>query len=95
MNRGSCNYSNLGNYDTAPNAQLMGHPPATLGPNADRAPYRQYVVPSWNAPSYSTLQHNVNEGPSCSGYFTIDNAYPGGNNCGQSVFGMTQTKYCR
>ncbi len=39
-----------------------------------------YMVPQYSAPGYSTLTGD--SAPSCSGYFSITNAYKGGANCG-------------
>lgn len=94
MNKGSCNYSNLKNYNNVPAAGMMGTPALARGANADSVPAGKYLVPSWGGPSYSALQHG-NAAPTCSGYFTIDSAYPGGNNCAASAFGVMQTKSCR
>lgn len=68
----SCSYASLSNYNNGSKGQSPPVPATTVS--------GVYVVPSWNSPSYSTLMHD--SAPSCSGYFSVTNAYgKGANNC--------------
>ena len=69
----SCSYANLSNYN---NGSQGTNPPVSASVISG-----VYVVPEYSSPGYNTLSHNSN-GPSCSGYFNIQNAYgANANNC--------------
>ena len=66
----ACSYSNLQNYN---NSRGTWGQPAVAASTVSG----QYVVPVFGAPGYDTLARGKanNPGPSCSGFFSIDNAY--------------------
>ena len=67
----ACSYSNLQNYNNS--RGTWGQP--ALTPSTVSG---QYVVPVFGAPGYDTLSKGKSadgSGPSCSGYYSIDNAY--------------------
>lgn len=59
----ACAYATLNNYNTPSGIAI---PRATVS--------GKYIVPTFSAPSYSTLTHGQSV-PSCNGYFTISSAY--------------------
>jgi len=68
-----CSYASLSSYNNG----NKGVRPAMQATNVSG----KYVVPSYSAPGYNTLSHNV--APTCSGYFSIQAAYGGnGGSCG-------------
>jgi hypothetical protein len=63
----ACSYSNLQNYNNSRGS--WGQPAMTPSTVSN-----SYVVPVFGAPGYDTLARKSNT-PSCSGYYTIDDAY--------------------
>ena len=71
-----CAYATLHNY----NAATPGTQPPVPVPQRTSG---GYIVPTYAAPTYAALTHGGTAG-SCSGFFTIDNAYrTTGGNCNQ------------
>lgn len=58
-----CSYSSLGNYNAGYSMDVPPQGKVTSG---------VYIVPTWSPISYDSLSSKV---PSCSGYYSIDNAY--------------------
>lgn len=69
VNQPSCGYSSLNNLSSAQSYSLGPNVPASLNT-------AKYVVPNYSAPGYNTLTGTA--APSCSGYFSITNAYGAG-----------------
>jgi hypothetical protein len=68
----SCSYASLSTYNNGSKGMSPPVPATTVS--------GVYVVPSWSAASYNTLSHD--SAPSCSGYFSVTNAYgKNANNC--------------
>jgi len=75
-----CSYANLCSYNSAYTRGVV--PPV---PSSAAGPM-QYLIPSYGLPGYQSLQHGGGLGPSCSGYFSINQAYgngAAGGNCGR------------
>ena len=70
----ACNYQTLCSYNT-------GGQMAPMPANA-KVVSGKYIVPAYNAIGYNALNHNM--AGSCSGYFNIRGAYPGGGKCNQA-----------
>lgn len=71
----SCNYANLCNYSQGYSQGVLAPMPA-----GTRGRMAVQIVPSYGTDGYNTLTHG-NVGPSCSGFFDINNAYPAYPSC--------------
>lgn len=68
----SCSYATLSHYNNGSKGMQPPVPRETVSGS--------YVVPSYSAPGYNTLNHGAT--PSCSGFFNIGDAYKSnGGNC--------------
>jgi hypothetical protein len=81
-----CSYANLCSYNSAYTRGVV--PPV---PSSAAGPM-QYLIPSYGLPGYQTLTHGL--GPSCSGYFSINQAYgQPGSGCARYTTGLC-SGYC-
>lgn len=62
-----CSYATLSNYNNGNQGVRPAMPASSVSGH--------YIVPSYSAPGYDTLSHG--SAPSCSGYFSVQNAYGG------------------
>jgi hypothetical protein len=77
-----CSYSTLNSYNQnySLSTQNVGAP-VVSGARSNQV----VIVPSYGGIGYSSLAYGVGTQPSCSGYYSVKNAYPSGSN-GCSLF---------
>jgi hypothetical protein len=80
-----CSYATLNHY----NENYSGRRPVNAPVPSQTRSNQIVIVPSFGGPGYQSLMHSQNSGcgrktPSCSGYYSVYNAYPSSSNaCAQ------------